>query len=210
MSTVEEIDISKLEKLVEEALEKYEPYDVIEKALRPAMEEVGRKFERGEYFIAELVLVADVFKEIFNKFFKPRVSKMGKAKPMGKVVIGTIEGDIHDIGKSIVAAILEASGFEVIDLGVDVSADKFVKEAEKHNADVIAMSSLLATTMLNMGKVTELLKKKGIRDKYIVIIGGAAASEEFARKIGADAYGKDAYDGLKKLKKLIAEKRKQQ
>ncbi len=210
MSTVEEIDISKLEKLVEEALEKYEPYDVIEKALRPAMEEVGRKFERGEYFIAELVLVADVFKEIFNKFFKPRVSKVSKAKPMGKVVIGTIEGDIHDIGKSIVAAILEASGFEVIDLGVDVSADKFVKEAEKHSADVIAMSSLLTTTMLNMGKVTELLKEKGIRDKYIVIIGGAAASEEFARKIGADAYGIDAYDGLKKLKKLIAEKRKQQ
>lgn len=210
MSTVEEIDISKLEKLVEEALERYDPYDVIEKALRPAMEEVGRKFERGEYFIAELVLVSDVFKEIFNKFFKPRVSKMDKAKPIGKVVIGTIEGDIHDIGKSIVAAILEASGFEVIDLGVDVSADKFVKEAEKHNADIIAMSSLLTTTMLNMGKVTELLKKKGIRDRYIVIIGGAAASEEFARKIGADAYGKDAYDGLKKLKKLIAEKRKQQ
>lgn len=210
MSNVEEIDLSKLEKLVEEALKNYEPYDVIEKALRPAMEEVGRKFERGEYFIAELVLIADVFKEIFNKFFKPRISKMGKAKPVGKVVIGTIEGDIHDIGKSIVAAILEASGFEVIDLGVDVPANKFVEEAEKHNADIIAMSSLLTTTMLNMVKVTKLLEKKGVRDKYIVIIGGAAVSEEFAKRIGADAYGKDAYDGLKKLKKLIAEKRKQQ
>ena len=103
---------------------------------------------------------------------------------------------------------MEAPGFEVIDLGVDVPAEKFIKEGEKHNADIIAISSLL-TTMLSMSKVTELLKKKGIRDKYIVIIGGADVSEEFARKIEADAYGRDAYDKLKKLKKLIAEKRKQ-
>ena len=202
MSTIETLDINVLRKLVEEALENYSPEEIIEKSLRPAMEIIGEKFKEGEYFIAELVLAADIFKEIFNTYLKPRIAKRGKAKTLGKVIIGTIEGDIHDIGKSIVSVVFQSSGFEVIDLGVDVPAWKFVEEAEKRKADVIAISALLTTTMLNIEKVITILKEKGIRDKYIVIVGGAPLSEEFAKKIGADAYGKDPYDGLKKLKEL--------
>ncbi|RLE88112.1 MAG: cobalamin-binding protein [Thermoprotei archaeon] len=209
MSTIETLDINVLRKLVEEALENYSPEEVIEKSLRPAMEIIGEKFKEGEYFIAELVLAADIFKEIFNTYLKPRIAERGKAKTLGKVIIGTIEGDIHDIGKSIVSVVFQSSGFEVIDLGVDVPAWKFVEEAEKRKADVIAISALLTTTMLNIEKVIAILKEKGIRDKYIVIVGGAPLSEEFARKIGADAYGKDPYDGLKKLKELLAKRHKQ-
>jgi len=209
MSTIETLDISVLRKLVEEALENYSPEEIIEKSLRPAMEIIGEKFKEGEYFIAELVLAADIFKEIFNTYLKPRIAKRGKAKTLGKVIIGTIEGDIHDIGKSIVSVVFQSSGFEVIDLGVDVPAWKFVEEAEKRKADVIAISALLTTTMLNIEKVITILKEKGIRDKYIVIVGGAPLSEEFAKKIGADAYGKDPYDGLKKLKELLAKRHKQ-
>jgi len=209
MSTIETLDINVLRKLVEEALENYSPEEIIEKSLRPAMEIIGEKFKEGEYFIAELVLAADIFKEIFNTYLKPRIAKRGKAKTLGKVIIGTIEGDIHDIGKSIVSVVFQSSGFEVIDLGVDVPAWKFVEEAEKRKADVIAISALLTTTMLNIEKVITILKEKGIRDKYIVIVGGAPLSEEFAKKIGADAYGKDPYDGLKKLKELLAKRHKQ-
>ncbi len=208
MSNVDELEYDVLEKLVVEALEKYSPEDIIEKALRPAMEEIGEKFESGEYFIAELALAADVFKDIFEKHIKPRMSKKSRAERIGRIVIGTIEGDIHDIGKNIVAMVLEAAGFDVIDLGVDVPAEKFVEEAEKANADVIAISALLTTTMNNMRKVIELLEEKGLRDKYIVVVGGAPLSEEFARKIGADAYGKDAYDGLKKIRALLEKKKK--
>ena len=206
LANLEELNVSKLENLIQEALKKHSTAEVLEKALRPAMEEIGDKFERGEYFIAELVFAADVFKDIFNKHLRDRLSAEKKAETSGKVVIGTIEGDVHDIGKTIVATLLEAAGFEVVDLGVDVPAEKFVEEAEKHGAQVIAISALLTTTMFNMGKVIKLLEERGIRDKYIVIVGGAPVTEEFARKIGADAYGKDAYDGVAKIRKLIREK----
>jgi len=206
MMNLEELDVGELEELIEEALKKHSASEVLEKALRPAMEEIGRKFERGEYFLAELVFAADIFKEIFNKYLKAKLAAQRETKPLGKVIIGTIEGDVHDIGKTIVATLLEASGFEVVDLGVDVPAEKFVEEAEKHKAHVIAISALLTTTMLNMAKVIKLLESKGIRNKYIVIVGGAPITEEFARKIGADAYGKDAYDGLMKIRKLVEEK----
>jgi len=198
LSDVENPDFDRLGELVDEALKKHTPEEVIEKALRPAMEEVGRKFEEGEYFVAELALIGDVFKDVFERKIKPRLKKKS-SDSLGRVVIGTIEGDIHDIGKSIVAVIFEAAGFEVIDLGVDVPAEKFVDEAEKNNADVIAISALLTTSMVNMRKVVEELEKRGVRDKYIVVVGGSPVTEEFARSIGADVYGKDAYDGLKKV-----------
>ena len=206
MVNLEDLDMEELEKLIEKALEKHSATEVLEKALRPSMAEIGKKFERGEYFLAELVFAADIFKEVFNKYLRDKLASEKKAETLGKVVIGTIEGDVHDIGKTIVATLLEAAGFEVIDLGVDVPAEKFVEEAEKHGAQVIAISALLTTTMLNMGKVIKLLEEKGVRDKYIVIVGGAPVTEEFAKKIGANAYGKDAYDGVAKVKKLVYEK----
>ncbi len=207
LSDVENPDFDRLGELVDEALKKHSPEEVIEKALRPAMEEVGRKFEEGEYFIAELALIGDVFKDVFEKKIKPRLKRRGGGDSIGKVVIGTIEGDIHDIGKNIVAIIFEAAGFEVIDLGVDVPAEKFVEEAEKNNADVIAISALLTTTMVNMRKVIEELERRGVRSKYIVAVGGSPVTEEFAKSIGADVYGKDAYDGLKKVIEEIRRRR---
>ncbi|HDI75524.1 MAG TPA: cobalamin-binding protein, partial [Thermoprotei archaeon] len=125
------------------------------------------------------------------------------------VVIGTVEGDLHDIGKSIVATMLEAGGFQVHDLGVDVPAEKFVEKALEVNADIIAMSALLTTTMLNMKKVIDLLKEKGIRDKFKVLIGGAPITEEFAKEIGADGYAEDAVKAVEVAKKLVEELRKQ-
>ena len=206
MSRVEELDLPRLEKLVEEALTSHEPMEIVEKALRPAMEDIGEKFEKGEYSIAELILAAEAFKTVFNKFLRPRM-RTERREVLGRVVIGTIEGDIHDIGKNIVAAVLEAAGFEVVDLGVDVAPEKFIEVAESSNANVIAISALLSTTMPNMKKVIRMLEERGIRDKYIVIVGGAPVTEEFAKSIGADLYGRDAYDGLSKLRNKLRIKR---
>ncbi|RLF03138.1 MAG: cobalamin-binding protein [Thermoprotei archaeon] len=180
------------------------PNDVIERALRPAMEEAGRRFERGEFFLAELVVAGDLFKEVMDEVLLPEIKKRGESsRKLGTVVIGTVRGDLHDIGKSIVATMLRAAGFEVIDLGVDVAPEKFVEAAKKYNADIVAMSALLTTTMLEMRNVIEALKQAGLRDKVKVIVGGAAVTEEFAREIGADGYGEDAVKAVKICKELL-------
>jgi len=204
-----QLEYDKVIELVKKALDQgIPPLEVIDKALSPAMKEVGDLFEKGEYFLAELVTAAEAFKECME-IMKPLLLKERKAlKPLGVVVIGTVEGDLHDIGKSIVATMLESGGFEVHDLGVDVPAEKFVEKALEVNADIIAMSALLTTTMLNMKKVIDLLKEKGIRDKFKVLIGGAPITEEFAKEIGADGYAEDAVKAVEVAKKLVEELRK--
>jgi corrinoid protein of di/trimethylamine methyltransferase len=180
------------------------PNDVIEKALRPAMEEAGRRFERGEFFLAELVVAGDLFKEVMDEILVPEIQKRGgSTRTLGTVVIGTVRGDLHDIGKSIVATMLRAAGFNVIDLGVDVPPEKFVEEAIRNKADIVAMSALLTTTMLEMKNVIEALKKAGIRDRVKVVVGGAAVTEDYARSIGADGYGKDAVEAVRVCKQLL-------
>jgi corrinoid protein of di/trimethylamine methyltransferase len=180
------------------------PNDVIEKALRPAMEEVGRRFERGEFFLAELVVAGDLFKEVIDEILVPEIQKRGgSTRTLGTVVIGTVRGDLHDIGKSIVATMLRAAGFNVIDLGVDVPPEKFVEEAIRNKADIVAMSALLTTTMLEMKNVIEALKKAGIRDRVKVVVGGAAVTEDYAKSIGADGYGKDAVEAVRVCKQLL-------
>ncbi|MEX2703496.1 MAG: B12-binding domain-containing protein [Candidatus Baldrarchaeota archaeon] len=198
------IEIDKVEEEVKRALDSgIAPLDIIEKALAPAMTVIGDKFEKGEYFLAELVAAGETFKEILQ-ILKPLLVKSGQTtKTLGKVVIGTVRGDLHDIGKNIVATMLESAGFEIYDLGVDVAPEDFVKKAEEINADIIAMSALLTTTMIEMKNVIEELKKSGIRDKVKVIIGGAPITEEYAKEIGADGYAEDAVKAVRVCKELL-------
>ncbi|MEM2217757.1 MAG: corrinoid protein [Thermofilaceae archaeon] len=200
-----EFDFDSVKKLVREALDNgASPNDVIERSLRPAMEEAGGRFEKGEFFLAELVVAGDLFKEVMDEILIPEIQRRGgSTSALGTVVIGTVRGDLHDIGKSIVATMLRAAGFNVIDLGVDVPPEKFVEAAVQNKANIIGMSALLTTTMLEMKNVIEALKQAGIRDKVKVVVGGAAVTEEYAKSIGADAYGEDAVKAVKICKELL-------
>jgi corrinoid protein of di/trimethylamine methyltransferase len=162
---------------------------------------MGDLFERGEVFLPELVLAADAMTgaaEVCNAALPE-----GEAETKGKVVVGTVQGDVHDIGKTIVVAFLRANGYEVHDLGRDISGDKFIAAAEEHGAAVIGMSALLTTTMREQTRVIDALKEQGLRDKYKVIVGGGACTQQWADKIGADAYAEDANDGVRKVNQLM-------
>jgi len=175
---------------------------LVEEGLRRGMVEVGARFERGDYFLPELVEAGELFNSLMEKHVLPRLSTRGGSR-RGLVVIGTVRGDIHDIGKNLVALMLRVNGFEVVDLGVDVSPDRFVEAVKKYRPDVVGMSALLSTTMLEMRNVIDALKSAGLRDKVKVIVGGAPVTEEFAREIGADAYGRDAVDAVEKCIRLL-------
>ncbi len=180
------------------------PLQVIEKACVPAIEEVGRLWEAGDYFLPELIAGAEAMKEAMTVLQEALKSSGQSLKSAGRVVIGTVEGDIHDIGKNLVASMLRASGFEVIDLGADVKVERFVETAEREKADIIALSALLTTTMLNQKKVVELLVSRGLKDKFKVMVGGAPVTEKFAREIGADGYGESAVQAVSIARKLLA------
>ena len=173
------------------------PQDIISRGIAEGMDIVGRKFEEGEYFLSELLVAGEIAKEIL-KILNPYI-KSGevKLKKLGKVVIGTVRGDLHDIGKNIVAMMLNAAGFEVIDLGADVPPEKFVEAARENDANIVAMSALLSVTMPEMKVVIDELKKAGLRDKVKVIVGGAPVTEEYAKEIGADGYGENAIEGVR-------------
>jgi len=199
-----DVEIDKVKDAVEEALKAGIPaIRIINEGLAEGMRIVGDRFEKGEYFLAELVATGETFKEVME-ILRPKLMEEGSAvKKLGKVVIGTVRGDLHDIGKSIVATMLESAGFEVYDLGVDVSPEEFVRKAKEVNADIVAMSALLTTTMIEMRNVVEELKKAGIRGRVKVIVGGAPVTEEFAREIGADAYAEDAVKAVEVCKRLV-------
>jgi trimethylamine corrinoid protein len=166
----------------------------------PGISAMGDLFERGEVFLPELVLAANAMTAaaaVCNAALPE-----GEAEAKATVVIGTVQGDVHDIGKTIVVAFLRANGYNVFDLGRDISADKFLAAAEEHDAAVLGMSALLTTTMREQTRVIEALKAKGVRDKYKVIVGGGACTQQWADKIGADAYAEDANDGVRKINEL--------
>ncbi|MCD6562719.1 MAG: corrinoid protein [Thermoproteales archaeon] len=195
-------DFEETKELVKDALERgVDPVEIIEKSLRPAMEIVGEKFEQGEFFLSELVVAGDLFKEIMDELISPRLKK--EEKELGTVVIGTVRGDLHDIGKNIVATMLRVAGFKVIDLGVDVSPEAFLEAVKKYKPDIVGMSALLTTTMIEMENVIKELEKAGVRKDVKIIVGGAAVTEDFAKKIGADAYGKDAVEAVAICKRLV-------
>jgi 5-methyltetrahydrofolate--homocysteine methyltransferase len=193
-------DVEKTKTLTQEILKKgVSPHDIIEKGLMEGMNLVGDKFERREYFLPDLLVAAEAVKratEIIKPFLK---GERGR----GTVVIGTVSGDIHDLGKNLVASTLEASGFRVVDLGVDVSPERFVNAAKEENADIVAISALITTTMMGMKDVIEAMVKSGIRKEVKVMVGGAPLDEEFARKIGADRYARTSRDAARKAMELV-------
>lgn len=174
--------------------------EIIENAVAKAGEIIGQRFETGEAYLPELLLAADAMSAVMG-VVRPLVSP-GKADSRVQVVIGTIEGDIHDIGKNIVAMMLEGAGFKILDLGVDVSPKKFAEAASSAHARVVAISALISTTMVNMERVVTELKVQGIRDQTIVVVGGAPLNDEYAAKIGADLYARNAAEAVAKLREV--------
>jgi len=174
------------------------PHKIIKEGLVPGMDVVGEKFKNDELYLPEVILIASIFKSSVE-LIKPKLME-GKVASAGKVVIGTVAGDMHDVGKNIVVLMLEANGFEVFDLGVDVSKDAFIQKATEVNADVIGMSALLTTTMPQLFDMIYEIKNGG---KFKTIIGGAPLNQSFADEVGADDYGHDAIDAVEKIKKLV-------
>jgi 5-methyltetrahydrofolate--homocysteine methyltransferase len=180
----------------------WEATRVLEEALVAGMTVVGIDFRDGILFVPEVLMAANAMKAGMA-ILKPILSDTG-AKPVGKMVIGTVKGDIHDIGKNLVGMMMEGAGFEVIDLGINVEADTYIEAIEKHEANILGMSALLTTTMPYMKVVIDTMKEKGIREDYIVLVGGAPLNEEFGEAIGADAYCRDAATAVETAKELVA------
>jgi 5-methyltetrahydrofolate--homocysteine methyltransferase len=178
------------------------PQALVDDTMIPAMNEVGRRYEANEYFVPELLIAARAMKASLE-LIRPLLSARG-AEPVGRVVIGTVQGDLHDIGKNLVGAMLEGAGFEVIDLGVDVSPEKFMNAAKEKNATLIALSALLTTTMHSMKAVMEKLKESGMHGTVKVMIGGAPVTQKYADEIGADGYSSNANAAVALARKLVA------
>jgi len=190
-------DRNKLLAIVEEALrEGIAPSDIIERGMSPGMREVGERFARYEIYLPEMMMAAEAW-EGAMKVLEPRLLEAGGGqKRVGRVVLGTVKGDIHSIGKNIVGAMLKMSGFEVFDLGVDVAASAFVTKAEEFEADIIAASALMSTTIPQQRSIIEHLEARGVRQRYCVLVGGGSATQEWADSIGADGYGRTAGDAV--------------
>lgn len=179
------------------------PLTVIEQALNPGMQVVGDRFECGEYFIPDLVMAAEAMKAAMAILEPALVARQEQRQVAGTVVIGTVAGDIHEIGKSLVGTMLAAAGFQVYDLGVDVPAGEFVERVQETGANVVGLSALLTTTMRNQETVIEALKEAGLRNQVKVIIGGAPTSPEWAQTIGADAYAENANEAVAVVRDLL-------
>lgn len=183
----------------------WSPEKVLNDALVEGMRIVGIDFRDGILFVPEVLLAANAMKGGME-ILRPLLAETG-VEPIGKIVIGTVKGDIHDIGKNLVGMMLEGAGFEVVDLGINNPVEKYLAALEQHQPDILGMSALLTTTMPYMKVVIDTLKQKGLRDKYIVLVGGAPLNEEFGKAIGADAYCRDAAIAVETAKALIAARR---
>ena len=181
--------------------EKVPAEKILKEGLIPAMTEVGKRFECGEYFVPEMLISARAMQSGLS-LLKPALVN-AKVQAIGKVVIGTVQGDLHDIGKNLVAMMLEGAGFEVIDLGVDVSPEKYVEAVKEHHPDMVACSALLTTTMTRMQDIIEALKANGLRDQVKVLVGGAPVTESFAKQIGADLCAMDAAAASSRAKEMM-------
>ncbi|MDW3206574.1 MAG: B12-binding domain-containing protein [Alphaproteobacteria bacterium] len=183
------------------------PYKVLTEALVEGMRIVGIDFRDGILFVPEVLMAANSMKAGMN-ILRPLLAETG-APPQGKMVIGTVKGDIHDIGKNLVSMMMEGAGFEVIDLGINNPVEKYLEALEEHKPDILGMSALLTTTMPYMKVVIDTMKEQGIRDDFTVLVGGAPLNEEFAREIGADAYCRDAAVAVETAKEVMARKNNQ-
>ncbi len=191
--------------LTEEALGLgMDPMDILFKALIPSLEEVGRRFEKGDFFVPEMLIAARAMQGALV-ILRPLIAETG-AKPIGKYVIGTVKGDIHDIGKNLVVIMLEGAGFEVVDLGVNCPPEKFVEAVREHEPDVLGFSAFLTTTMPMFKVNLEALERAGLRDKVKVMVGGAPVTEEYARLVGADGYAPDASIATRMAKAVVGDR----
>jgi 5-methyltetrahydrofolate--homocysteine methyltransferase len=189
--------------LVKEAIgARLAPEEILKAGLISAMAEVGRMFECGEAYVPEMLIAARAMKRGLTLLRPALVA--ADVRPLGRVIIGTAQGDIHDIGKNLVAMMLEGAGFEVIDLGTDVAAEKYVQAVREHRPDFVACSALLTTTMLRMQEILLALEQTGLRKQTKVMVGGAPITEEYARQIGADLYAPDAAAAASRARELIA------
>jgi len=175
--------------------------DILQKACIPAMGEVGRLFEEGEKYVPEMLISARAMKTAVG-LLKPLLAQ-ANIQPAGKVIVGTVQGDLHDIGKNLVGMMMEGSGFEVVDLGTDVTPAKFVDAVRQHKPQIMGMSALLTTTMASMKGCIEALKEAGLRDQVQVLIGGAPVTQAYADQIGADGYAPDASSAARTAKALL-------
>jgi len=178
-----------------------DPMELMTKGFIPGINEVGELFGMGRLFLPELVQAADAMQKVTD--IVNAALPTDQARERGKLVIGTVEGDVHDIGKTIVVSLFKANGFEVYDIGRDVPVDRFIEKAEEVGADIIGSSALLTTTMEVQKRLEEELKKSGLRDKYKTMVGGAPVTQRWADRIGADAFAEDAADGIRKAKELL-------
>jgi trimethylamine corrinoid protein len=180
-----------------------DPHETIERGAVPGIQKAGSLWEEGDYFLPELISSAEAMKAALAVLRPALDAGRGDDLSLGRIVIGTVEGDIHDIGKNLVAAMLSANGFDVIDLGADVKLETFLRKAEEVKADLVCLSALLTTTMLGQRRFLEALKAQGIRDKFKVLIGGAPASQRWADEIGADGYGENAPAAVRAAKAIL-------
>lgn len=178
-----------------------EPENILSEGMIDAMKEVGKRFEEGEYYVPEMLIAARAMQAALS-LLKPHLVK-SDVKSAGRVVIGTVRGDLHDIGKNLVALMLEGVGFEIVDLGVDVPPEKFVEAISAGNVEIVALSALLTTTMPNMKTTIEAIQQAGLRDKVQIIIGGAPVTQDYANQIGADGYSADASRAASLIKNLM-------
>ena len=185
----------------------WQPYDILTKALVEGMRIVGNDFRDGILFVPEVLLAANAMKGGMA-ILKPLLAETG-APRLGKMVIGTVKGDIHDIGKNLVSMMMEGAGFEVVDLGINNPVENYIEAVEKEEADILGMSALLTTTMPYMKVVIDTMVEKGMRDDYVVLVGGAPLNEEFGKAIGADAYCRDAAVAVETAKEFMARKHNQ-
>lgn len=205
--SIEEYEPKKAEKIAQELVEaKVDPLKVIDEVLNPTMEKIGDQFDKLEIFLPELMVAAQAMQAATSVLMAQVKGSTVSTIKKGKVVIGTVHGDIHEIGKDIVKVMLEVAGFDVFDLGKDVPSMQFVQRAEEVGADVIALSSLMTTTMTSQKEVIELLTALGKRDDYVVIIGGAPTSVKWQKEIGADGWAATAAGAGKLAMKLLEEK----
>jgi 5-methyltetrahydrofolate--homocysteine methyltransferase len=205
VKTLADLKEQEVIKIVEERLKaKEDPARILEDA-RKGMEMVGKRFASGEYFIPDLVYSGEILKSV-TELVKPKLTKTTESKKLGKIVFGTVAGDIHDIGKDIVVFMLDVNGFEVHDLGVDVPAQKFVEKIKETGASIVGLSGFLTLAFDSMKQTVDAMNGAGLRDKVKVMIGGGQITEEVRKYTGADAYGKDAVEGVTLAKKWAGAK----
>jgi len=196
-----ELDEERVLEIVKKRLESGEDPVEILQDIREAAEKIGKKFEEGQYFVSDLIVAGEILKHLMEEI-RPSLSEK-KAESKGKIVIGTVEGDVHDIGKNIVVALLEAEGFEVIDLGVDVPPEEFVSAIKEHKPEIVGLSGLLSEAVESMKRTVEAVKEAELRDSVKIIIGGGIVDESVKEYVGADDWADDAAVGVRKIKALV-------